>query len=205
MRAVNLLPGDEARSARRGPGVVLQLSVAGGLVVVGALAGAFFLTHGKVADKRKALDAAQAELARTPAPVVQGVSAQTAALQAQQSARLSVLASALTGRMAWDRVLHELSLVLPDNVWLTSLSAQAPVSAASGTPVAADPNAAPSEFSVVGYTYSQEGVAQMLTRLALVPDLANVTLQGSSATKVAGQSVVQFTIVANLRAPGATS
>jgi Tfp pilus assembly protein PilN len=205
MRAVNLLPGDEARSARRGPGVVLQLSVAGGLVVVGALAGAFFLTHGKVADKRKALDAAQAELARTPAPVVQGVSAQTAALQAQQSARLSVLASALTGRMAWDRVLHELSLVLPDNVWLTSLSAQAPVSAASGTPVAADPNAAPSEFSVVGYTYSQEGVAQMLTRLALVPDLANVTLQGSSATKVAGQSVVQFTIVANLRAPGAAS
>jgi Tfp pilus assembly protein PilN len=204
MRAVNLLPKDETRRTHRGPSLVVQLSAAGGLIVVGALAGGFFLSHGKVVDRRKSLDAVQTELAQTPAPTLQGPASPTAALQATQSARLTVLSGALSGRMAWDRVLREIALILPDNVWLTALTGQAPVSAASGVPVAA-PTTTPSGFSLTGYTYSQQGVAQLLARLSLVPELSSVQLQGSSMTKIAGQSVVQFTIVANVRGPGAAS
>ena len=59
---------------------------------------------------------------------------------------MTALSAALSRRVAWDRIFRELSLVLPDDVWLATLSAKAPVSssvaaapapAAAGTTVAA--------------------------------------------------------------------
>ena len=59
----------------------------------------------------------------------------------------------------------------------------------------------PTGFTLDGYTYSQDGVARVLTRLMVVPDLSNVQLSSSSVTKVGTQNIVQFTIVANVRPP----
>ena len=52
------------------------------------------------------------------------------ALAAEKGARVGALSAALTSRIAWDRVLRQVSLVLPEDVWLTSLSATAPTAAA---------------------------------------------------------------------------
>jgi len=41
---------------------------------------------------------------------------------------VTALSAALTSRVAWDRVFREFSLVLPDDVWLTTLSAKSPIS-----------------------------------------------------------------------------
>ena len=59
--------------------------------------------------------------------------------------------------------------------------------------------AAATALNIQGYTYSQEGVARLLERLAVVPDLKNVQLQNSKATTLGGQNVINFTIVSDIR------
>src|SRR4051812_50180061 len=70
------------------------------------------------------LAAAQARLAQVPAPAP--VPASDSSLPQERQARVAAIGSALAQRVVWDRVLREVSLVLPDDVWLTTLSAQAP-------------------------------------------------------------------------------
>jgi Tfp pilus assembly protein PilN len=54
-------------------------------------------------------------------------------------------------------------------------------------------------LSLAGYTYSQEGVARLLSRLAVVPALQSVKLVQSSQATVGGQTVVSFSIQATVR------
>ena len=195
MRAVNLLPRDDRRQ-RSGPAQknpLLVGGVAGTVLVTAIIAAAFLLASGGVADNQGRYDAAQAELAATPAPPP--TNAQATQLDQEKNARITALSSALAGRLAWDRVLREVSLVLPDDVWLTSLSAQAP--AAAATPGAS------AGFTLNGRTYSHDGVARLLARLAVVPHLANVQLlHSASATSETGRKVVEFSINANVKAAG---
>jgi len=197
MRAVNLLPRDDGR--QRGTTREQNPAVIGGVasvVLVTAILAAWFLTaSGDVASNQKRADAAQAELAATPVPPP--TSPGSSQLAQEKKARIAALSSALAGRLAWDRVLRELSLVLPDDVWLTSLSAQAPSAAAGASSTGAG-------FTIEGKAYSHDGVARLLARLSIVPHLANVQLQHSAMTTSAtGRKVVEFAIVASVKAPGA--
>ena len=83
-------------------------------------------------------------------------------------------------RVAWDRLLREVSQVVPSDVWLIQLNALAP----SLAPVAAG-GAPPQGFIVTGCTYSQDSVARFLARLSVVPDLTGMTL-GKSSTDSGG-------------------
>jgi Tfp pilus assembly protein PilN len=97
-------------------------------------------------------------------------------------------------------VLRRFSLVLPEDVWLTSLNlvSPTPATAAAGAP-APKPGAPPGGFVMAGRTYSYDAVARFLSRLAVVPDLTNVQLQRSSKTRQAGREVVDFSIAADVR------
>jgi Tfp pilus assembly protein PilN len=197
VRAVNLLPRDDRRqrgaeSRRNNP--VLIGSVAGTVFVTALLAAWFLTASAGVADNQKRRDAAQAELAATPVPPPTAPGASQ--LEQEKTARIAALSSALAGRLAWDRVLRELSLVLPDDVWLTSLDAKAPAAASAGTSSAG--------FTINGRTYSHDGVARLLSRLAVVPHLSGVQLQHSAlATGETGRKVVEFSINATVKAAGA--
>ena len=57
-------------------------------------------------------------------------------------------------------------------------------------------------FTLTGATYSQNGVARFLSRLAVIPDLANVRLQSSQSQLLNERELVQFTILADVRPPG---
>jgi len=199
VRAVNLLPRDDRRQrgaeARRNNPLLVG-GVAGTVLVTAILAAWFLTASAGVADNQKRRDAAQAELAATPVPTP--ASSGASELGQEKSARIAALSSALAGRLAWDRVLRELSLVLPDDVWLESLSAQAPSGAAgaAGTAGAA--------FAINGTTYSHDGVARLLARLAVVPHLTGVQLQHSTLTpSETGRRLVEFTINATVKAAGA--
>jgi len=199
VRAVNLLPRDDRRQrgaeARRNNPVLVG-GVAGTVLVTAILAAWFLTASAGVADNQKRRDAAQAELAATPVPPPTSPGASE--LEQEKSARIAALSSALAGRLAWDRVLRELSLVLPDDVWLESLSAQAPKGAAA----AAGPAGA--AFTINGKTYSHDGVARLLARLAVVPHLTSVQLQHSTlAPSETGRKVVEFSINAAVKAAGA--
>ena len=195
MRAVNLLPKDDGR--QRGPSFrdnpLVIGAVVGSVLVTAVLAAMFLTASTSVADNQKHRDAVVAELAATsvPPPTVPGASE----LEQEKNARIGALAAALSGRLAWDRVLREVSLVLPDDVWLSSLSATAPI-AASPTTAAG--------FAINGRTYSHDGVARLLARLSVVPHLSNIQLQHSSvATSDTGRKVVEFSINATVKGAGA--
>ena len=205
MRAVNLLPRD-AR-AKRTPAENAPILVGLGLLLVVsiALSVMFLGASSSVTDKRNALDDAKARLGVLPPPP-KAQSAVEAGLAGEQKARVDAVTSALSRRVSWDRVLREFATVLPSDVWLTSLSAKAPASPASAAPPAAvAPGTAPTGFTINGYTYSQDGVARLLSRLSVLPDLHNVQLQTSSLSKVGRQRVVQFVILADVSPPGAAS
>lgn len=193
MRAVNLLPRDDARARSRKTNPVAVGGVAAGVAATAVLAAVFLTVSAGVADKQARLDAAKAELDATPVPPPADTSAAT--LEKEKSQRVVALSTALSKRVAWDRVLRELSLVLPDDVWLSTLSAKAPGDPAAGTPTAG--------FTITGKTYSHDGVARLLARLAVVPHLSGVQLQHSSlAESEVGRPVVEFSIQAVVKAPG---
>jgi Tfp pilus assembly protein PilN len=205
VRAINLLPRDDAR--RRGaqkPQWLVIVPVACVVLVSGVLSMLFLSASGTVKDKQAQLDNLKAQLAAIPTPDASKVQTQSA-LAADKDTRIKAVNAALSRRVAWDRIFRELSLVLPSDVWLTDLSASAPVSPAlAGAPPAAASNVAATGFTLDGYTYSHAAVARLLGRLGVIPDLVNVQLlkselQVNPDTKV---QVVNFTIAADLRRPG---
>jgi Tfp pilus assembly protein PilN len=203
MRAVNLLPRDHSQASRL-PNTPILVGICAGVLVVAVLGADFMMQSGKVAKEQQSLDALQARVSALPPAPTGPTTAQTQ-LAGEHSARVSALSSALTNRVAWDRVFREFSLVLPDDVWLTTLTAHAPVSpsaSAASAPAGTAAGGAPSEFTIAGYTYSHDGVARLLSRLQVVPDLQDVTLVSSTLSKVGALNVVQFQIVADLRTAG---
>jgi Tfp pilus assembly protein PilN len=213
MRAVNLLPKDAGRSARKRPKPAPLIGIFGAAaVVVGG--GALFVTASRTLSARQhELAARQAEYAAAPRPAVVPATPAPSRpdLAAERGPRVAAVSSALAQRVSWDRVLRRFSLVLPDDIWLQSLalknpSASAPVATAA-TPAAADAAAAaPAQgFSITGRTYSHAGVARLLARLTAVPDLENVQLLTSQRLAESRQGIVEFTIAAAVRGDGASS
>jgi Tfp pilus assembly protein PilN len=207
MRAVNLLPKDATEGRKRPPLPVLVGCV--GTVLVTALLAVLFLSaSSSVARQRSALLDAQAQFAALPAPPAP--SPVDAQLPKQRQTRVAALATALGERVAWDRLLREVSQVVPSDVWLVTLKAESPTAApvpAAGT--------APSGFVISGCTYSQESVARFLARLDVVPDLIGMTLgssQAGSGTAGTGGTngtcpggMFTFTLLGSVRGGGAAS
>jgi len=199
MRAVNLLPKDIGKPQRRTPDPLLLVGGGGGFFVVVVLAALTIAASGTLVEKRDAVADAELRLQLLPEPPAPP-SAADQGLATEQQSRGAALTSALSTRVSWDRILRRFSLVLPEDVWLTSLAATAPSGA---DPAAA--SAGPSGFTIVGYTYSHDAVARLLSRLAVVPDLNDVQLRNSALTNLGGREVVEFSIVANVSAEGASS
>ncbi len=196
MRAVNLLPRDAGQKGLGLPSAPVLVGVCAGVLVAALLGADFMMQSVKVRHEQTQLDSLKAQVAALP-PAPPGPTAAATQLAGEHSARVTALSSAMANRVSWDRVFREFSLVLPDDVWLTSLTAHAPVSATSGQPTGG--GGQPTQFTISGKTYSHDGVARLLSRLALVPDLQNPTLMSSSLTNAGGLSVVEFQIVADIR------
>jgi len=208
MRAVNLLPKDEAQRQRKQTSWPVVIGLAGAAVVIAALGAGLLQARGAVSGRQDELQSVSAELAAMPAAAERPAD-RSAELAAERTKRAAALASAFSYHVSWDRVLRRFALVLPDDVWLISLTAAAPktpgltgLTAPAVTPGAAP---APAGFTITGYTYSQEGVARLLARLSVLPDLTNVQLQTSALTDIGERPVIQFTILANVRAGGSSS
>jgi Tfp pilus assembly protein PilN len=205
MRAVNLLPKEfAARKSLReeDPAVVVGSALA--VVVLIALGASFLVAQSKANTQQKRLTAARLELgkfsqknnseppAKTPAvpitPIVPPPS-----IVGQEAVWLSSVTSTLSQRIAWDRVLREVSLVMPDDVTLTSLTMTAPATPGA---IPTGPAGAAQGFVIAGSAFSYPSVARLLSRLGLVPDLSNVTLTSTSASLKKG---VEFAITAAIK------
>jgi Tfp pilus assembly protein PilN len=209
VRAVNLLPDAGANDGRKVPPLPVLIGCVGLVLISAVMAVMYLSASSTVAKKKQALAQMQAAYAAIPAPAAPPAVATD--LPHQRQTRLAALATALGQRVAWDRLLREVSQVVPSDVWLISLNALAPALA----PASDGTTTAPQGFVVTGCTYSQDSVARFLARLSIVPDLSSMTL-GKSVSSAPGSGntggggtcpsgMVDFTLQGNVRTTGTSS
>jgi Tfp pilus assembly protein PilN len=210
MRAFNLLPREEAAERSTRLGLVQVLVALLGLLVVAGLGTGYLFMSGRVADKQAQVDDLRVQLAdlEVPPEAPADEGGDDVPLASDAEARTTALAGALTGRVAWDRVLREVTLVVPEDVWFTTVTTGSPDAAAAGgtAPAATPAEGAGNSLTIAGTARSQDAVARLLARLGVIPELTDVQLQSSVAElQESGASTFSFSIVATVDPAGAPS
>jgi Tfp pilus assembly protein PilN len=221
MRAFNLLPAP--RVEQRQDGVQSRLQTTNGiagaagavLVLVAVLIGfAFVQGRSNVSDRRTTLDRLETQVARQ-----QAAASVSAAVAAQAQAHLAAFTAASAGRAAYDNLLDQLGRVMPRGAWLEALQLTPGAASTTTTPTTQSTDSAvvtsnglsssgaavapaATTLTVNGFALTQDTVARVLDRLALIPALSDVSLQSTQRADVAGKKAMQFTIVANVRTTG---
>ena len=133
MRAFDLMPNESEREKTAASPAFLKIVVAlVALLVLAALAGAFMLMSARANDRQAEADDLRAQLAELTAQATPDVDQGAGAIAGEGQARTAALSEALAARVAWDRILREFSLVLPQDVWMTSIAST--TGAATTTP-----------------------------------------------------------------------
>jgi Tfp pilus assembly protein PilN len=181
MRPVNLIPPEERPGSRKplrsGP---LAYIVVGALAAAVIAITALVVTENSISDKKAEAAALQTEAAQITAKA-QALSAYTK-FDSVSEQRLATITELANSRFDWPRILHELSLVIPANVQLTSLSGNVAsgVSSAGGAGVGLRSGIAGPALEMVGCTSSQAAVANFIEALKDIDGVTRVGLQGSS-------------------------
>jgi Tfp pilus assembly protein PilN len=202
MRAVNLLPRETRSHGRlRRVDPVLVGGVALTAVVIGAVGAGFTISHSHAASAQTRLATARAELARLQAQHPQSNRPSTPPLSQPTATGLAgswrlAVDTALGGRIAWDGVLADLARIVPPRVTISNVN----LGAGSGT----SGTVTGSSLTLGGTAYSQQDIAQLLSRLQLMPGVSQVMLTSSSADSKG--RVITFAVSAQVAvAPPATS
>src|SRR5688500_18054116 len=122
MRPVNLIPPDQRRGdrapMRTGPlAYMVVAALAAALVAVTVLV----MTNNKVSDREAEKANLESQVAQAEAEAQRLASfANFASLQQAREETVSTLARS---RFDWERVLRELAIVIPEDVWLINLTA----------------------------------------------------------------------------------
>jgi Tfp pilus assembly protein PilN len=187
MRPVNLLPeGSSSRSGGRAGGGLPAIENKFGLLVLGGLVavllGVIAMVHfsnqvGEKQDEIAGLEATEAEARARAASLAQFTSFQTV-----REARQETITSLAESRFDWERVMRELSIVLPERVWLTNLTGTASPEvsvekAAATTLRAAVPGPA---LAIVGCARSQRDVARLIAAVENLDGVTRVTVEDSA-------------------------
>lgn len=189
--SVNLLPPEiaEARRTRRAQ-AAMSAAV---LLAVAVVGGLYYQAHRDVREGQATLAAAHAEQARLQGQVrsYRGV----AEVQAELSARAALLAEAMGQEIQWSGYLNDLSLKIPANVWLTSMTASQGTSGV--TPVGAG---APTIGTITfgGTAFTHDDVATWLDGLATEKGYTNPYFTSSSEAQTAGRNTVTFSSTVQL-------
>jgi Tfp pilus assembly protein PilN len=203
MRAFDLMPKEMERERNSRMGMV-QIGLALlGLLVLAGLAGAYMFTSATVTTKQGEVDALRTQLAEIEVPSEAPEPGSPLAGEGQP--RTAALSTALAQRIAWDRVLREVSLVIPDDVYLIQLSASTPNAGAAPPPTVGATGTSPNTLALVGFAESQESVAVLLSRLAAIPELTSVQLQSSSKSGGESGGQFQFSVLAGVDPLGAAA
>jgi Tfp pilus assembly protein PilN len=193
MRAVNLIPSDQ----QRGAGGAAGKSGGGAYILLGALAlavvliGAYVHAGKSVTDKKAQLAdvTAQAQAAEAKATSLQSYTKFTA----MRAKRVDTVTQLAASRFDWAHALREVSRVLPENAWLTSLTATtSPTVTISGAGAGTLRSAITAPAIVIqGCTTSQAAVSKLLARLRLIDGVQRVSLEDATkgdATSATGTS-----------------
>jgi len=207
MTQVNLLPTEvrEGQKSRRAlAAVVLAVGAAVFLLLF-----IYTLQTARLANANHKLDAQQArnQGLQTQIDSLQ----QFAQLKAEVALRQTLTQQALTNQVRWSGVLRDISMVIPNQMWLTGMNAtvsdvpQSPGSATPGTAPVQGPQTLVGTIQFQGVASDNPTLALWLSRLVRVNGWENAWL--SSAQKIVqdplnpGASKVQFSSSIDLAYP----
>ncbi|MDQ3660151.1 MAG: PilN domain-containing protein [Actinomycetota bacterium] len=186
MRRIDLMPASyaERRKQRRAVGMVALA----GLVVLAVLLAWWVFLGTQISTEEERLAEVQATNADLQAQIDE--LARFARLEQEVQQRQAALETAMTGDVDWPAVLTEIAMVVPGEVWLTSLqgSAVIPDGALVGTEDAEIDVAQAEPFGRVqfqGTSLSMPGIGKWMIRLGSVKDFQAVWL--TSATENSAQ------------------
>ncbi|MFQ5574212.1 MAG: PilN domain-containing protein [Terriglobia bacterium] len=111
--------------------------------------------------------------------LLQGFEDQKRNLKSQEE----ILERAVGAEVPWHEILYEVGMVIPSDVWLSTISTELQ----EGT-----------VLTFQGYTFGHASVAEWLARLSQVSSLRDVWLKSSEETKIDDSEVVEFEITAGL-------
>jgi Tfp pilus assembly protein PilN len=178
MKAVNLIPADDARGAggRSGAATHGLLGVLAVLVVMSAL---YTLAGNSVDTKKRDLAAvtAQANAAEAKAATLKTY----VEFSQQRKARVETVRNLVASRFDWSRALSEVARTVPSGTWITSLQATVnpAVNLGSGGGDSLRAALAVPAIEVSGCAPGQDGVARTLTSLRAIAGVQRVTLSTS--------------------------
>jgi Tfp pilus assembly protein PilN len=187
MRPVNLLPQKHRPHQSDGSKSGSAYVIVGVLGVLVVMAVAYVLEVNKINQAHTDTAAAEQKTAEARAKATQnGPYANFAQVK---QARVDQVKQLANQRFDWERALRELSLLLPDGVWIQDFSASTggtdnAASGASTTSTSGKPN-----ISVHGCSYTQPGVAETIVRLKQMESVSDVTLEQSQRPDGSGRKV----------------
>lgn len=197
MRAVNLLP----QTQRRRPGFTgsrKQLAVVGAVVAFAAMAFWGYSLHSQVNQAKS--DVAAATVTRDELRQQLGAYQQLQTKQAAQEVRRGAVTGLVAGRTNWERIVRDLSAVMPHQVWLTNLKGETDIIPAGAAPVTATATPATNDTSVPkgvhldGFAYTQKQVALLMARASTVAGVGEPRLTGSEVQDRGDRTVIHFVI-----------
>ena len=181
MRPVNLIPPEQRRGDRAPTRTgSLPYVILGALVAVLAGVAATVVTGNQISDRKSqiaTLESQQAD-AQARAEALQPY-ADLAGLATTRSTTVTSLAQS---RFDWDRVLRELALVIPDDVWLTQLAGTVSpeVQLTDGPDVQLRDEAPGPALEIIGCAASHESVASFLQSLRDIDGVTRVAIASDS-------------------------
>lgn len=187
---VNLLPPEieELRRFRR-----IQIGLGGGvLAAAGVVALLFVAASGSVESANTEVTAAQAEQSRLQAETAKF--ADVTAVYAQAAAAQAMLTEAMGEEVRYSRFLSDLSLTVPENVWVKSLT----FSQAPATPAVGSTEPGVGTVTVSGVGFSHDDVAVWIESLAGQEGYTNPYFSASTEALIGPRSVVNFESTATL-------
>lgn len=189
MMRINLLPPEilERRKAERRFGWVIVAA----LVVAVLLAAVWALAFFQVQGTEQELASIQQEVQSTNAQAAQLAIFEERATELET--RRATAQLALSNRRNWARLMSELSLVLPSDVWVETLLANQE----SGLAITGWAVDSPNDSPDVGH----KTMAKMLVRLADLDQLSDVWLTSSLKAEFESQPALQYSITAAVSEP----
>jgi len=181
MRPVNLIPSEDRRDGTRplrsGP---LAYIVVGALALAVIGVSLLVVTDNQISERTAEASTLENETAAVEAKA-QELAAYTQFHEVTES-RVATVASLADSRFDWERVMRELALILPGDVWLTNLTgtvspAVAPENAAT---VSLRAGIAGPALEIVGCGRSQNAVAGFIQALKDIDGVTRVGVQNSS-------------------------
>lgn len=185
MRPVNLIPPEERPGGRKplrsGP---LAYIVVGALAAAVIAITALVVTENKVAESKAEVTQLTHEQARITAKA-QELSSYTQFASVQEQ-RLATVTSLADSRFDWARILHELALVMPTDVQLTSLSGSAAPGVGGGGGIGMRSQIAGPALEMVGCASGQPAVADFIESVKTIDGVTRVGVPQSTMSGEAG-------------------